>query len=206
MHLERARHLLELLVGEVRDRRLRDRDERHLVRDDHDREGELVRLLHDRYGHRREAESDSEPEAGEPVLGQPPQVGALGRRHLADAETGGEEELPSLEELGRVCELRDVQPADLVAKPLGAGRDREPQAGKLGDALHGEHVLFRRHVQDATPFCAAEQPGTRDSWTRGPKGGPVGPALRISDLPGPCRPWRCRGRSCTRRRGRPSPS
>jgi len=163
VHLEGARHLLEPFVREVRDRRLRNRDERHFVGNGHDGEGELVRLLHDRRGHRGKAEPDSEPETGEPVLGEAAQVRALRRGHLAHAEAGGEEELPSLEELRRIGELRDVQPADLVAKPLGAGRHSEPQAGKHGDSLDGEHVLFRRHVQDATPFCAAGQAGTRAS-------------------------------------------
>jgi hypothetical protein len=103
------------------------------------------------------------------VLGEPAHVGALRRRHLAHAEAGGEQELAALEELRRVGELGDVEPADLVAKPVGARGDGQPELGKLGDLLDGQHEVFRRTGQDATPFGACEQPGTRVSWTRGPE-------------------------------------
>ena len=105
VHLERARHLFQLLAGEMRDRRLRDGHERDLVRDCKHRERESVPLLDDRRRHIREAEADAEAEAREPVLGEPLDVGALRRRHLAHAEPGCEQELAALEELRGVGKL-----------------------------------------------------------------------------------------------------
>ena len=70
VHGQRPRLLLELLVRQVGEGRLRDRHERDVVGDGQHRERELVGLLDE--GHRdvREAEADPEPEPCEPVLGE----------------------------------------------------------------------------------------------------------------------------------------
>ena len=141
VHLERARHLLELFAREMRHRRLRDGDERDLVRNREDWERELVRLLDDRRRHVGEAEAHAEAEPGEPVLGKPLDVGALRRRHLAHPEPGREEELAAFEELGRVGELGDVQPADLVPEPFRARGDGQAELGELRDLLNRQHAV-----------------------------------------------------------------
>ena len=79
VHGQCARLLLQLLVGEVGEGGLRDRDKGHLVRDRQYRERLLLRLLDDRLRHLGEAEACAEPEPGEPVLRQPSDVGALRR-------------------------------------------------------------------------------------------------------------------------------
>ena len=60
-----------LLVDELRERRLGDRDERHLVRDLEHRELALGRDLEQRLRHRRVPEAGAEPEPGQLVVGQP---------------------------------------------------------------------------------------------------------------------------------------
>jgi hypothetical protein len=140
VHLERLRHALQLLVGEVREGRLRDRDEGNLVRDGENGETEPVGLLDERRRHRRIAEAEAKPEPGEPVLGEAPDVLALRGGVLADAERGREQELAALEPGGRVRELGDVQPADVVREAVRAGRDLELEPGHGGDLTDGQHA------------------------------------------------------------------
>src|SRR5262249_6727218 len=86
-----------------------------------------------------------------------------------------EQELTTFEELGRVGELGDVQPADLAPEPVCPRGDRQAELGELRDVLDSQHGVFRRTGQDATPFARPRQPRTRPSWTRGPEGvGPTG--------------------------------
>src|SRR5919108_6264948 len=59
VHLKRLRLLLQLLAREPAEGRLRDRDERRLVRDGDDREPELVRRLDQRRRHLGEPEADA---------------------------------------------------------------------------------------------------------------------------------------------------
>ena len=139
VHLERPGQPLQLLVGEPGARGLRDRHERDLVRDADDRKAELVRLVDERGRHLGEAESEPEPEAGEPVLREPPQVRALGRRELADPEAGCEQELAALEELRRVVELRHVEPCHRVVEAVRARGHRQAEPLELDDVADGQH-------------------------------------------------------------------
>jgi hypothetical protein len=181
VHLECTGGLLELLVGEMRDGRLRDRDERNLVRDGQDRERQGVAFLHDRRRHGRKAEADSEAEPCEAVLGEPANVCPLRRHHLAHAEARGEQELSALEELRRVSELGNVQPADLVPKAVSARGDGQAEPGELRDLLDRQQGIFRRTGQDGTTFARLRQPSTRLSWTRGPEEGPRRRATRRTE-------------------------
>jgi hypothetical protein len=79
VYLERTRHVLELFVGEVRERGLGDRDEGRVIRDREHREAEPVRLLDERGWDLGEAEADAEAERCEPVVGEPSHVGPLGK-------------------------------------------------------------------------------------------------------------------------------
>src|SRR5262245_59694440 len=114
VHLERVPQALELLVREPCAGRLRDRDERDLVRHREYGEAELVGLLDERRRRLGEAEAEAEAETREPVLREAPEVGALRRRELADAEAGREEQLTTLKERGRIVQLGDVEPGHLV--------------------------------------------------------------------------------------------
>src|SRR5581483_10930536 len=155
VHLERARQPLELLVREVRERRSRDRDERHLVRDAEDREGTALRLGRDRRRHLHEAEADAEAQAGDAVVSEPAHVRALAARRLTDAEAGRQQELAALEEACRVGELGAVQPGDLVVEAAGARRDAQLQVGQVGD------VPDRQHVDSTAGTNLRESPTSR---------------------------------------------
>jgi len=52
------------------------------------------------------------------VPGEPAHVRALRRSQLSDTKSGREEELAALEERGRIGELGDVEPADLVGEAV----------------------------------------------------------------------------------------
>ena len=189
VHRERARELLELLAGEVGERRLRDGDERQLVRDRDRREGQLVGLLDHGRRHVGEAEPDPEAEPGKTVLGQAAHVGALGRRLVAHAQAGREQELAALEELRGVGQLRDVEPADLVGEPLGARRDRELEARHVREVANRQHVAHfdtgaKRYAGTRREATGIPPPFLLFGQKRG----------RASGLRRPCRPWRCRAR------------
>ena len=128
------------------------------------REAEPVRLLGQRGRHLCEVEADPEAESREPVLRQPPHVGPLAGGQLTDAEPGGEQELAAFEPLGRVLQLRDVQPADLAAEPLRACRDPQIEARQSGDVADAEHRDWTSwpKLRAWTPGCNAlrGQPGT----------------------------------------------
>ena len=185
VHGQRARLLLELLVGEVREGGLRDRDEGHLVRDRQHGERELVRLPDDRFGNVGEPEADAEAEAGDAVAGEPPDVRALRGRRLAEAEPRGQQELAALEPPGRIGQLRDVEPADGVLQPLGARGHGQLEIGQ------GRQIAHRQHV---VPFdtVAKRYAETGRLATGNP---PRGPGTgSTSGLRRPCRPWRSRAR------------
>src|SRR5579884_2494861 len=131
VHRERTRQPLELVAREPRRGRLRDRDERHLVRDRDDWEAAPLRLVDDRLRHPVVAEAGAEAEAGDAVCGEAADVLPLRPRRLPDPEAGREEELAALEPRRRVRQLAQMEPADLVVEPGGAARDREPEPRQL---------------------------------------------------------------------------
>ena len=141
MHLERALEARELRVREPRRDRLRQRDERHLVRDGDEREVEPLRLVGERGRRLGPAEADAEREPGEAVAREAAHVLAMRPRQLADAESRRDQQLASLEPRRRVGELGDVDPADRV---VGAGRARselQPEARQVRDVTDGQHRL-----------------------------------------------------------------
>jgi hypothetical protein len=183
VHGERACLLLELLVREVRERRLRDRHERHVVRNRKNREREFVCLVDDRAGHVGKAEAHPEAEARNSVLGKPADVRALERRGLADAEPGGEEELAALQPPGGIVQLGDVQPADFVLETVRARRDSQLELGKSREVPHRQHpgpfdIEAKRY--------ARSRPEATGNPTCGPESG--------ASARRPCRPWRYRAR------------
>ena len=139
VYLEGLCDELELLARQVAEDGLRDGDERHLVRHLEDREALAVGLLDERRRHRLVAEAEPEAQPGQPVTGEPADVGALLGRVGADPEPGRQEELAAFEPRRRVGELRGVEPADVVREARGARRDPETQGRKRDDVLDGEH-------------------------------------------------------------------
>ncbi len=92
VHLEGLGDELELLAREVAEDGLRDGDERHLVRHLEDREALAVGLLDERRRHRLVAEAEPEAEPGQPVTGEPADVGAAARSRRSRSRarsTGG---------------------------------------------------------------------------------------------------------------------
>ena len=99
-----------LLVDELRERLLGDRDERHLVGHLEEREAVLGGRLAQRLRDVLVPEPGAEPEPGQPVLGEPRDVGAL---HLVigQLQAGGEQQLAAGQPRRRVQQLGDVHPA-----------------------------------------------------------------------------------------------
>ena len=199
---ECALELLELFVGEVRHGGLGDRHEGHLVRHAHHRKADLVGLRDERGRRLGKAEAEPEAEARQAMLREATEVGPLRRGELPDPEAGREQELPALEELGGIFELRDVQPADVVVQTVRPGDDLEPETRHDCDVADGQQ---RRAFDEAAKTVRPGGVGIKA--LRGQVGGAglarvsqevegrgrPGPRP-ASDSRGPCRPWRCRAR------------
>ncbi len=134
-----------LLGEEAAEDRLGDRDERHRVGDLEEREPGLL-------GRRRQglrdlvvAEPQPEPEAGEPRVDQPLEVGALLRGRGADGRPGREQDLAALQPRRRILELGAVDPPDGPADARLAGDEPEREPGDVQDVADGE-----RHGSDCT--------------------------------------------------------
>ena len=188
---DRLRQLLEPLARDVRDGRLRDRHERHLVRNLEHREAEPVGLLRERGRHLGEVEADPEAEPCETVLGEAAQVRALAGLELAHAQAGREQQLAALEPLGGVVELGDVEPADLPAEALGARRDPEVEAWKGGDVANGKHACLDELAKTTGREARVQCPGRPISPN--PLGHGVHKAPVRSGPFGPCRAGPARG-------------
>ena len=141
VHLERLRRALQLLVREVAEGGLRERDERGRVRHREQREAEPVGLGGDGGRDLVDPEPEPDPEPGEAVRGEAADVGALRGRAAAEAEPRRQQQLAALEPRRRVGELGDVHPAHVVVEPAGPARDRELETGHGGDLADGEHSL-----------------------------------------------------------------
>ena len=157
MHFESLAELDELLIRQVPGDRLRDRHERHVIGNAQDRKRKPVGLLDHGHGRLRKAEADAEAQPCDAVLGEPPYVLALLRLLLPYPEPGRQEELATLEELGRVGQLRHVQPAHLVAETLVSGRDAQAEPGERGDLPDGQHVAHFDIEAKPTPSPVRKQ-------------------------------------------------
>jgi hypothetical protein len=109
------------------------------------------------------------------VLGKPADVLTLPDLPLTHTEAGGQEELTAFEELGRVGELGDVQPVDLVVETFVSRSDVQAEPGKsddVADSQQGEHFDMRAKP---TVSVTARQPEDasrrRGVWTIRPTNG-----------------------------------
>src|SRR5207244_373977 len=140
-----------------------------VVGDRDDGEAEPVRLLDERGRHLREAEAESEEEPGEPVALEPAHVRALGRRHVADAEPGREQQLATLEPRRGIRQLGDVEPAHLVRETLRAAHDRKPEIGHRRYVADGQHgARLDALAKEATTIAARSASPRMSSSTRCP--------------------------------------
>ena len=124
----------------MRERGLRERDERRLVRHREQREAEPVGLPGDGGRDRVEPEPEPDPEPGEAVRREAADVRALRQPAAAEPEPRREQELAALEPVRRVGELGDVHPAHVVVEPGRSTRDGELEAGQGGDLADGQHT------------------------------------------------------------------
>jgi hypothetical protein len=129
VHREGTFDSRQLLVREPRRDRLRQGDERHLVRHRQDRKAESLGFLDERCGRLGPPEADAEREPGEAVLGQPSRVLALRAGEIAETQSRGDQQLAAFEPRGRVGQLGDVHPADRIVEPGATGREAELEAG-----------------------------------------------------------------------------
>jgi hypothetical protein len=115
-----------LLVDQLRERLLGDRDERHLVRDLEQRELQLLRLRDQRPRQAVVLEPRPQPHPGEAVLREQADELALGLGGL-ELEAGGEQQLPARQPRRRVLDLGDMHPADLPSGRALAGGELQVQ-------------------------------------------------------------------------------
>ena len=120
VHLERLGDDLELLVREMGEDRLRDRDERHLVGNRKHRKAKAIGFRRNRFGHLVVPEAKPKAEARDLVLDKQPEIGLLALRAGADREPGRQQKLASTHPGRRIRKLGRVQPADLAREALGA--------------------------------------------------------------------------------------
>ncbi len=132
---------LVLLVHQPRERLLRQRDERQLVRHLEHREVELAGLLEERLRQLLVIEAGPEPEPGELVARQQPHELALAFL-AAELDARGEQELAAGQPRGRVRQLGDVHPPHRRVRAVAARRKLEAHLGD--EAPNGEHLSAGR--------------------------------------------------------------
>ena len=194
VHLEGLGEALQLLVRQVRERRLRDRDERDVVRHGEHRETEPVGFADERLRNLVEAEPEAEAERRQPVLGEAGDVLDLALRRLADAESRGQQQLAAFEPRGRVGELGDVEPADLASESVRTGAHVEAESGDRRDLSDGQHArAFDIVANTLLPYaCPCQNPMPR-------RPGLTRHAVHLCPRVWPARPlWRDRRRSDNR--------
>ena len=126
-----------LLVDQVGERLLGDRDERRLVRHLDEREAELLGRRAQLAGRLGVGEPGAEPEAREVVRRQVLHERALAAR-IGQVHPGGEQQLAAREPRGRVVELGDVHPSDGAVEPLLAGDEADVEvADQVAQREHG---------------------------------------------------------------------
>ena len=140
---------LVLLVDEAGEGLLGDRDERGRVGHLEEREVPFLRLLDQRFRQLVVVEAGAEAEAGEVVVGEQADEGALFGRG-AERDPGGQHQLATGEPRGRVLQLGDVDPAHRRLAGLGAGSELEVEL--VEQALDGEHP--RAYLSDPLPGLA----------------------------------------------------
>jgi len=146
--VHRALEHVELLREQPREHRLGDRDERHRVGHLEQREPRLLGRPDERLRHALVPEAQAESEAGQSLLGQALEVGALLARRRPDPGARREEDLAALQPRGRVLELGAVDPADgaVHARLAGDQTKGEPRDGE--DLSDGQgHPRIVRTVQ-----------------------------------------------------------
>ncbi len=125
-----------LLADEVREGAFGDRDERQLVGHLEDRQRMLARGVEQRGGQRAVLEADAEPDAGDPVRGEPRDVLALALVRLQLA-AGRQQQLAAGQPRGRVQQLRAVDRAHRRRGRRMPGRQLEP--GLAQQTRDGQH-------------------------------------------------------------------
>ena len=187
---ERARELLELLAGEVRERRLRDGDERQLVRDGDRRERRACRpprpWAPGRRGSRSRSRSRGRRARAWPVGAR--RRAARSPRRPTPSPVVSRNSPPSRNSVGSASSETWSQLTSLASPSAPAATDSS-RPGMVRDVPNGQHVA-------RFDIGAKRYAGTRREATgipppfllRGQKRG------RASGLRRPCRPWRCRAR------------